>query len=576
MELDLVGVRDAPLDHRKRVGGKELRNAQEQAWGGPLEIYKHVTLGGLISDGLQRAVADRLSEPDLHIVTSGILAAAWNDHFEGAETLLGNLAFLVDAERRPANEDEQYVWARVKENFGEERALRDRILTECFNTGKVRARRAHHCVLCLKDPAIERGDIYHAYHVRGEGTLVVCKECASEHGLADKTEKEERVALLTTRGLDRRKIRARKTQACMLCQKPAILPGDSYHTSTPTELESEWFGRRRPAKVCAKCITKYALQERPRTVADFLQELLVESEGVDADLLYGEGDSIESKFKASVRQAITRATRSRGGLVFNRRAAIKVQYWGEELLDEWMAYAQRLVMEQWFELWSNDDRAALLAVFGNIEQYAKRTDQGTIDQGDSISPAVALVGHCPFLRSIFTDIADDLDQYAADAYGLNVEADPPEAADFEEHGSTRSKFNAANADFKFKSILHTTDSEDEVKAAANVQYWGELLLLDEWVPIAQHAIESKMEGLDDLDQRALIAVYERVVSIVNTHTADELDAAGYPFRKVDCGTLENIRLVLHEEVEIDENYLSHPDVRSRPMRHHKKRASEDF
>ena len=118
-----------------------------------------------------------------------------------------------------------------------------------------------------------------------------------------------------------------------------------------------------------------------------------------------------------------------------------------------------------------------------------------------------------------------------------------------------------------------------MKAAINVQYWGELLL-DEWMAIAQRAIEMKMEGLDDiLDQKALIAVYERVVLIVNTHTADELDAAGYPFRKVDCDRLEIIRYsVLYEEalIDVDEDYLSHLDVKSLPMRHRKKRGIEDF
>ena len=312
--------------------------------------------------------------------------------------------------------------------------------------------------------------------------------------------------------------------------------------------------------------------------AKFLTELLNESRGGNCELQYGEDDFVELKFKAAVSQSlfnadITPAHARAVSRQHRRRAAIKVQFWGEELLDEWMAYAQRLVIEKWFELWSEDDRAALVAVFEKVESHTKK--RAGDRPGNTISVAEAL--NCPFLRSIFMDVTGEPSEYAADSLlPYDVEADPAEAAEFEEYESVESKFNAATADFKFKSILRTTDREDVIEAAVNVQYWGELLL-EEWTTMAGLAIERKMEELDDIHQKALIAVFKRVMSNMNAHTMAELEAAGYPFGE-DCSRLEVILAFPtgEEVVEIDEDYLSHPDVKQKLLRHEKKRGIEDF
>ena len=251
---------------------------------------------------------------------------------------------------------------------------------------------------------------------------------------------------------------------------------------------------------------------------------------------------------------------------------MEVQFWGEELLDEWMAYAQRLVIEKWFELWSNDDRVALFAVFEKVESHMEnRIDDEFVE---TVSTAEALF--CPFLRSIFMDVADEFVEDARALLPDDVEVDPAGAEEFKGQESVESKFNAAIADFKFKSILRTTDREDIIEAGAKVQYWGELLL-EEWEVVAQWAIERKMEELDDMCQRAIVAVFKRVVLNVNMYSTEQLEATGYPFRQ-DCSKLEVILgfPAGEEVVEIDEDYLSHPDVKLRPMRHEKKRGIEDF
>lgn len=262
MELDMVAVR-AATGRRRNVGARNLTEAQEQAWGGALEIHKHVTLGGLISKGLLRALAERLTEPDLRIVIAGLREAAMNDYMDAVETSLGGLGFLVDVAPVPADEDQPYVWVRVKENFGDEKALRDRILAECRTTSKVCARKAHHCALCLQDPAIEPGDTYHGYAVRGEGTIKVCIECVGQHDLTEITEDRRPIArarspnwvgILTKQGLNPRKIRARKSHRCLLCRRPAIKPGDSYYTPNASH-----------GKVCGGCVEKHALKARRRT-----------------------------------------------------------------------------------------------------------------------------------------------------------------------------------------------------------------------------------------------------------------------------------------------------------------------
>ena len=259
MQLDFTKVRVA-TDHPKTVGGQNLSEAQEQAWGGPLEIYKHVTLGGLISDGLQRALADCLDESNLQVIIPDLREAATNDYIQGVAELLEELGFLVDAARRPADQDEPYVWARVKENFGEERALRDRISNECRTTRKVRARKMHDCTLCLQYPAIEPGDIYHAYTVYGEGMVKVCMECVSEHDLPEMTWKMERkrriIVLLSKRRLI--KWPARRAYECVLCERRAIKRGDSYYFAYLRA--PKWF-EGAVAKVCGGCFDEHALTE---------------------------------------------------------------------------------------------------------------------------------------------------------------------------------------------------------------------------------------------------------------------------------------------------------------------------
>lgn len=261
MQLDFTKVRVA-TDHPKTVGGQNLSEAQEQAWGGPLEIYKHVTLGGLISDGLQRALADCLDESNLQVIIPDLREDATNDYIQGVAELLGDLGFLVDAARRPADQDEPYVWARVKENFGEERALRDRISNECRTTRKVRARKMHDCTLCLQDPAIEPGDVYHAYTVYGEGMVKVCMECVSEHDLPEMTwemERKERIDLLRNSSLISTR-RAPRALECVLCQKETIRPGDRYNIYARRTSASKWF--RWMPKVCLRCVGEHALEQR--------------------------------------------------------------------------------------------------------------------------------------------------------------------------------------------------------------------------------------------------------------------------------------------------------------------------